>query len=297
MKQTFFCYLLLSPIFLFLNCKVSSKKISAENQYIPTIISKDTSGLWVSDGNLLSDTVVLVSQGGPRPVLKFQEIGRTNWRYMPRYKNMHIAYVHQAQSYNKEIYNFKSDFTESMAAKEIDNTSEILYRSIKYFKEKGKYVIVMAHSYGTFCVTHYLASRRSLADKYILAAGRIDDNLSALTSFQNGVNGEYVDGKTFVPYPDDHLKERTEEELKERKVAQVLKGIIGKPRYSELLKNKDLTNVIYFYATNDERVGSLTDKEINFLTSKNVKVIKTHTGHGKQIFRIVDALMAGEINY
>jgi len=39
--------------------------------------------------------------------------------------------------------------------------------------------------------------------------------------------------------------------IKQYRVKQLLKGAVGKPRYSQELADKNLSNIIYFYAKND----------------------------------------------
>jgi hypothetical protein len=140
---------------------------TSELNYPKTILPEDVTKLWVEDGNSKSDTVLIICQGGPSQELTFVENGKTSYRYIPNYSSYQIAYLHQAQTLNKEIFNYKTEFTLEMAEKEVNNTSEILYRTVKYFKSQGKIVIVIGTSYGAYIIPNYLATRTSLADKYV----------------------------------------------------------------------------------------------------------------------------------
>lgn len=52
-------------------------------------------------------------------------------------------------------------------------------------------------------------------------------------------------------------------------------------RYTSLLKDKDIKNIIYAYGEKDEAVGRLTDREVNFLNEKGATVYKVEDGsHG-----------------
>jgi hypothetical protein len=282
------------------SCKTNQKNTisdSIEFSYPKTILPNDTTKLWVEDGNIESDTVLIVCQGGPSKNLTFIEKGRTSYRYIPNYSNYRIAYLHQAQTLNKEMFAYKEKFTPEMAEKEVDNTSEMLYRALNYFKTKGKTSIVIGTSYGAYIIPNYLSTRPSLADKYIIIAGRIDDNRQMLEQHLKGFNGEFEeDGITYVPEDENaDLSEYQESEIKEYRVKQLLKGAIGKPRYSQELADKDLSNVIYFYATNDQNVGRLTASEIKFLESKKVKIFETNTGHSETLYRFIDKLMDGSL--
>ncbi len=58
---------------------------------------------------------------------------------------------------------------------------------------------------------------------------------------------------------------------------------LGYNRFMSLLKNKNLENVVYAFGTLDEQVGRLSTEEINFLTSKEVRVIAIDKDHTETI--------------
>lgn len=292
--------LILVLLAVFISCKNNTKKQTGNAikfSYPKTTLPNDVSKLWVEDGTKKSDTVLIICQGGPSKELTFVKKGKTSYRYIPNYSNYHIAYLHQAQTFNTKMFDFDGEFTLEMAQKEVDNTSEMLYRTIKYFKSQGKTTIVIGSSYGAYIIQNYIATRPSLAHKYIIIAGRIDDNSQILAQHLKGFNGEFKeDGTTYVPEDENaDLSGYSESELKEYRVKQLLKGAIGKPRYSQELANKDLSNVRYFYATNDQNVGRLTNAEIRFLMTKKVTIFETNTGHSETLYRFIDKLMSGEL--
>ena len=292
-------------IFTLIGCKNTNQKTSSEAEkkiestYLQTIFPQDTTKLWVTDGNIKSDTTLIICQGGPSRQLTFIEKGRTSYRYIPSYSNYNIVYLHQAQTYNPEIFNFKSTFSIEMANKEVDNSSEMLYRAIKHFKIKNKTVIVIGTSYGAYIIQNYISTRPSIADKYYVLAGRIDGNSEMVEQHLNGFNGGFKeDGISYVSEKENvDLSEYSKEDLKEYRVKQLLKGAIGKPIYSRELLNKDLSNVTYFYAANDQNVGKLSDSEISFLESKGAKVLKTFDGHSEVLYRFIDKLRDGNLNF
>jgi len=292
--------LLIALVSILTSCKTNQNgenNKSVEFSYPKTVLPEDTTRLWAEDGNIKSDTVLIICQGGPSKNLTFKEKGRTSYRYIPNYSNYHIAYLHQAQTLNKEMFDYKGEFSLEMAEKELDNTSEMLYQTLDYFKAKGKTIIVIGTSYGAYIIPNYLSTQPSLADKYVLIAGRIDDNEQMLEQHLKGFNGEFKeDGATYIPENENaDLSKYSESEIKEYRVKQLLKGAIGKPRYSQELEDKDLSNVIYFYATNDQNVGRLTESEIKFLKSKEVKIFATNTGHSETLYRFIDKLMDGSL--
>lgn len=280
------------------SCKTNQKETdSVEFSYPQTILPNDTTQLWAKDGNLESDTVLIICQGGPSKALTFVEKGKTSYRYIPNYSNYYIAYLHQAQTLNNKMFDFNGQFTIEMAKKEVDNTSEILYRALDFFKKRNKTLIVIGTSYGAYIIPNYLSKKPSLADKYVIIAGRIDDNKQMLDQHLRGFNGEFEeDGITYIPEDEDaDLSEYSESENKEYQVRQLLKGAIGTPRYSKELTDMDLSNVIYFYASNDKNVGRLSEPEIDFLKSRNAKVFETNTGHSETLYRFIDKLVDGSL--
>ena len=167
----------------------------------------DTTKLWISDGNPKSDTVVIFCQGSPDRFLTFEEQGKSRLRYLPNYKDYNIAYLHQAHTFNQEIYNYAGEFTTEMAGAAATDTTEMLDPAIKYFKNKNKKVIVIAESYGAFVVNDYLASGDSLADKYVIVSSRIDIDLDVVNRNRKGFGGKFDNtGRIFVPSKTDPTK-------------------------------------------------------------------------------------------
>lgn len=282
------------------SCKTDNKQLKVDEQefnYAQTTLPGDTTQLWIEHGKLNSDTVLLICQGGPARNLTFSEHGKTSYRYIPEYSNYRIAYVHQAQTLNSEIFNYQEEFTLEMAEKEVENTTEILHRALHYFKSREKRTVVIGNSYGAYIVLNYLSEKPSLADKYVIVAGRLDDDPKILEQHLRGYNGHFaLDGTTYIPESEqEDLNNYSAAELKEYRVKQLLKGAIGRPRYSNALANKDLSNITFFYATNDQNVGRLTESELTFLTSKNVEIFETNTGHSETLYRFIDTLRAGKL--
>lgn len=291
-RFTIFAVLLIS---LISSCNaqqsIETKKMSSN--YPETILPKDTTKLWLAEGNPTSQIVTIFLQGGPKDELNFAARGKSIWRYLPNYENYYNIHLHQANTLNTDIFRFSDDFTMDDARKEVDNTSEILYRAIKYFKDKGKTVWVLGHSYGAFIIPHYLATRPSLADKYVIVSGRIDDPKEALTAHIAGYNGVYEDGTNFISEKGRDFSDYNEAAKKYYLGKQRLKAAIGEISYSEALKDIELSNSIYVYNDKDDRVGGLTKQELLFLETKGFQIYKTKYPHGETIYGLVDALTNG----
>ena len=267
------------------------------NRYQATSLSVDTTQLWIGDGDISSDTVLVIGEGGPKHFLDFESAGRVYWEYLPHHTHYYFAVVHQANTYNRTLFDAE-DFTLEDAKKEVDNTSEMLYRTIQYFKDRGKYVVVLGHSYSAFVIPHYLSTRPSLADKYILTCGRLNAD-SVQTAYQlKGINlGFEEDGKTLI-LPEENKSPnpyRRHRYKVIRKNIQLLKYAIGKPRYTQELKEVDLSNVVMFTGLQDQNVGTLIDKEIQFLEAKGATVVKVEAHHYDMFKRVVDAFREGHM--
>ena len=281
-------------------CK-QEKKISGDKEKITfsideTVIPQDTTMLWVADGNPSKDTVAILLQGGPKDELSFISQRKTQWRYLPNYDEFYRVHLHQANTLNPGMFYSDGKFTMEMARKEIDHTSEMVYRVIKYFKDRKKTVYVMGHSYGAFVIPHYLATRPALADKYVMASGRISDPQNVVAVHAKGFNGTYQEGSIFLT--DEGTKDFTdydEASLKYYTRKQLLKAAIGEPSYTEELKDVDLTNSIYVYNSKDKRVGGLTEQELEFLRSKGFQIYETDHSHGNTIYGLVDAIEQGNV--
>ncbi|MFK7907987.1 MAG: hypothetical protein AB8B69_22840 [Chitinophagales bacterium] len=296
MKYLIFIFLLTSFCHHKIPSTISQQIEHKSPSYPPTILPSDTSKLWVAAGNPEQEVVLILLQGGPKDYLGFVDKGKTSWRYLPNYEQYYRVHLHQANTYNPKIFEYNDSFTLKMAKTEVDNTSEMLYQTIKYFKDRQKTVYVLGHSYGAFIIPHYLSTRPSLADKYVVISGRIDDDPVGLEAHRQGFNGIYVeDGRKFESDKEQDLTDYTESEKKYYQVKQWLKWAIGLPKYSEKLSDIDLSNMTYIYCPNDSRVGRLTEEEIDFLTSKKANVFSTNHKHGHTIRALVDLVAEGKI--
>jgi len=291
-------FLALGIVTVIISCKPIQPTYNGNSNfsYHETIMPKDTTKLWIAEGDSTKQIVTIFLQGGPKDELDFKTRGKSSWRYLPDYKEYYSIHLHQANTLNSAMFTYDCDFSMKMAKAEVDNTSEILYRAIKYFKDQGKTVWVMGHSYGAFIIPHYLATRPSLADKYVIISGRIDDPKEVVKAHKKGFNGTYKNGKNFISdqYTED-FNDYNMWAIKYYTGKQRLKAAIGDISYSKALKDVDLSNTIYIYTPTDQRVGGLTIKEIEFLKSKKVQVFSSKWEHGYTIRELVDLVKAGKI--
>jgi hypothetical protein len=79
------------------------------------------------------------------------------------------------------------------------------------------------------------------------------------------------------------------------KVKQSIKGVLGQYRFTEELRDVDLSNLIVGYATNDVQVGTLSPEELEFLASKNVPVYSSEDGHAGVDRKLISLVVDGTI--
>lgn len=301
MKGPFFLFATFL-LFICTACQVTENKTELvpfeRGTYSKTVFPQDTTALWIGDGDLSKDTVLIVGEGGPKNGLDFASNGRVYWEYLPNQSDYYLAVVHQASSYNQSIFDGKN-FSLEDAQYEVDNTSEMLYRAIKYFKDRNKYVVVFGHSYSAFVIPHFLSTRPSIADKYFITGGRLDAD-STQTAYQlAGINtGFEEDGKTLIR-PDENAKPNSNRRgryFMVRQNKEKLKYAIGKTRYTTALQDKDLSNLVFYYGQKDENVGALSASEVQFLITKNAKVFGVETDHYNIWKRVIDAFREGTMD-
>jgi len=269
---------------------------SSQPEYKPTQLPDDTTDLWLTDGTIGAETVLIVAQGGPSEKLVFEEHGRTSIRYLPGYADFETAYVHQAQTYNPALFVLGENFSMDMARLEKDTTTQMLAKTIDHYKEDGRRVVVIGHSYGAFILVDYLASFTPAADQYIVSAGRLDVDLPMVEDHKRGWTSQFEeDGRSYISIEDPGLEGRPQAEIDAYYVRNRLKAAYGEPRFTELLRGADLSKVHFFYAINDQNVGALTDDEKAFLRDHNATVHQTTTGHGETLYRFIDAVMYGSV--
>ena len=266
--------------------------------YEPTVFPKDTTKLWMGEGNIESDTVFIVGEGGPHNQLYFEFSGKTVWSTIPNFFNYYRVHIFQSTMLNKDIYHWREEFNEEMAILEADNSTEILHRAIDYWKRRGKTVIVAGTSFTAILIPHYLTTRGNHADKYLMSAGRFDVPVERWKYYLRGVNSRYdTDGKTLF-YADTTRGPnpfRGAYYFKVTKVKQMIKGVLGRYRYTEELQDMDLSNLVVAYATDDTKIGALSESELEWLKNKNVPVYVTDGGHPGPDRKLVELITNGTV--
>ncbi|MEO1436608.1 MAG: hypothetical protein AAFV80_13805 [Bacteroidota bacterium] len=250
-------------------------------EYAPTRLPADTTLLFIGDGNLDLDTVFVIGEGGPKSRLSFESSGRVYWEYLQRQSNFYFAVIHQSSTLNQKIFT-APNFGEKEALHEAQIAAEILHRTIQYFKTRGKYVVVTGHSYSAFLIPNYLADYGNGADRYLLTGGRLDaDSMQTALQFRGINSGFDENGETLI-LPDLNAKPNRYRRARYHQIRrnkEWIKYATGYRRFTQVLKDMDLSNLHFYYGLQDENVGRLRPYEIQFLETHGATVKAVESDH------------------
>lgn len=262
-----------TAMFLFtaVSCSKNDDDVTS-NIYVATVIPDNPLQLVNTVGDTNATKVVLYVQGGPVFDLSTQDLDAfTN---DPQFLK---AYVHQAQTLNPSLKDV--DLTFDQAVAEDETSVDMLHKVIMYYKSLNKEVYVIGHSFGAFLLPKYLDKYGNQADKMAILAGRLEMPDIVWQGFRDGTVYHFPNGVTPEMTTTD-----AEGGIFRTVAARRLAAGFGMNRYTQLLSDVDLSNVIYSFSTADEPVGSLTAAEESFLTSKQVTVIKIQGGNHGSMF-------------
>ncbi|CAM3330620.1 hypothetical protein [Zobellia roscoffensis] len=271
-------------ILVVVKAEVKTENTTIVYEGIPETLKK----LGYSFGNSKSDTILLISQGGPFPRLFTDEVkaifkdngGIDENKYF-------IINSHQAQTIEPQMM-LEKEISFEQAKMVGIKTSEMLNELVSYFKSENKKVFVVGISYGCFAGQDFISKFGNIADGYLLMAGRLDINEEVWRAYSEGID---------AGFKEDAISPKVEQKgedlmyINSHKIA----AAYGYKRYSELLKNTDLSNLIYYHALKDLNVGKLTANEIEFLNTKGAKVIgfdDVHTAWRKNLKEALELLLA-----
>ena len=249
---------------------IKNEDIRIEYENIPISLEK----LGHSFGNPDSDTVIINMDGGPINRLR-------TYRFESRYnilggldeRNYFLINMRESQTLHPEETE-KEEISIEQAKKYNEKTTKTLFELVSYFKSQDKKVYVVGGSYGSFVGLKSIVDYKNIADGYLLMVGRLDMNEEVWKPYSKGIDVKFEEDGIGVI-----LGEKSENVYTVN--MQKIAAEISIDRYTELLKDSNLSNLIYIYIENDQSVGRLTENEIKFLESKNAKVVSVEGEHGK----------------
>jgi|GEM_PF-691366 len=266
---------------------IIAKKLLTTDKY--TGVFKNKVGE-ITIGNKKASTVIVNVQGGP--ILYF-DIESTYHMFVEKIHadldKILILNVHQEQTIMPWKFDTKKITFEQ--AKKYDKLSvKRLVDVINYLKKQGKKVYVVGISFGAFIVEDSIAEYGNIADKYLIMVGRLNMPKEVWSEFSKGdyVGFEYSeDGKQkIVPFNAEQAGMGGSSSIADQNMAKLAAGL-GYKRYMTLLKNVDLSNMLYAYGKTDEQIGALTKEEIDFLRSKGVKILEGNGNHEETVYEFI----------
>lgn len=131
----------------------------------------------------------------------------------------------------------------------------------------------MGASYGSFVDLKFLVDYNNIADRYLLMLDRLDMTKAVSEAYSKGFKAKF-ESDAVTPI----IGEKSDNiyTVNMRKIAS---AISREYKYTELLKDTDLSNLVYIYSDIDQSVGKLTESEIAFLKSKNAEIKSVKVEH------------------
>lgn len=250
---------------------LKNEDIRIEYKNLPESLTK--SGY--SFGNPDSDTVIIYLQGGPINYLttygfefRMSVSGGLNEKayFLINMRESQTMYPEETE---------KEEISWEQAKNYNAKTVKTLNELISFFKSQNKKVYVVGGSYGSFVGLKSLVEYKNIADGYLLMVGRLDMTQEVSNAYSKGFEAKF-DSDATTPIIGE--KDESDYIVNMRKIAS---AISRDEKYTELLKDTDLSNLTYIYSEIDQSVGKLTEREIAFLKSKNATVKSVKVDHGK----------------
>lgn len=237
-----------------------------------------------SIGNPNSDTVIINVDGGPENDLR-------TYRFELKYNftdeidenNYFLINMRESQTLHPEDTE-KEEISWEQAKEYNEKTVKTLYELISYFKSQHKKVYVVGGSYGSLVGLKSLVDYNNIADRYLLMFGRLDMTKEISEAYSKGFEANF-ESDAITP-----IIGKKSDNIYTVNMRKIAAAINRDEKYTELLKDTDLSNLIYIYIENDQRVGKLTENEITFLESKNAKVVSVKGEHDKWAIHLKDGL-------
>ncbi len=259
---------------------LKNEDIRIDYKNIPESLTK--SGY--SFGNPDSKKVIIYLQGGPVNYLTTYGFeSRMNLSGGLDESEYFLINMRESQTLHPEETE-KEEISWEQAKKYNETTTKTLFDLINFFKSQNKKVYVVGGSYGSFVGLKSIVDNKNIADGYLLMVGRLDMTQEVSNAYSKGFEAKFEEDAAtpIISEKSDNIYT-----VNMRKIAAALSR---DEKYTQLLKDTDLSNLIYIYSEIDQSVGKLTEKEIQFLKSKKADVVSVKIEHGKYSELLKDGL-------
>jgi len=248
----------------------------SSQKYEPTIIPPDTVRLFEYDGYIENDLVYIYVQGGPALEPFDRKLSPFTW--MPQSGTYIKVFPYQSQMINHSVLGAMPTLTAVQAQQEVTTSAEILFRTISYFKNRNKKVYVFCISHGSQIGLELLSHYPNIFDGLALTMIRLDIDQKVIDLTEGGkvpyfTTTQEVTSRYLLPW---FLRYKR---LNNRIENMTMLMKVCRNRYTELLKDKNLSNVVFVYGKYDNKVGGPTQPELEFLKDKGVSILELECGH------------------
>ncbi|MEM7560693.1 MAG: hypothetical protein AAF394_16340, partial [Planctomycetota bacterium] len=260
--------------------------VEPATSYSPTVLPDDVTKLFEASGNSESKTAFVFVQGGPDPALGVYR--RDPLSLLPDQNEILRVHISQAQILNPKLLASSPVLTESQCLFEHGQSAEMLSRTVAYLKKQHEKVFVIGHSYGCAIALEYLYSKENVADKVVLMASDLDEDLrnfevekgtGKLVRWVDGV--EPYEKQFFGDFPMLPLLRKDLDRIFAN--TDLLVESHSKRRFTKLLDGRDLSNVVFVHARFDESNGRTKPHELEFLRSHGAQTVETFGDHDSML--------------
>ena len=221
---------------------------------------------YISYGNENSDKVLIYIQGGPELTLNELTFYQLFSKVVDE-NNVRAVTIHQVQTKNLSFVPYDKKVDYSLSKSYSSKNVEMIKGVVDKFKKQNKKVYFVGISYGSILLKEYL-SKYGNEDIEGIAffVGRIKQEEEVSNSFKNGIARNFQTGEEYeIPIMNSNRL--------------ILASSIFFNDYTQKLKDIEFKNTYYVYSKDDEKIKGLNKEELDFLKSKNIKIIESNLTH------------------
>ncbi len=255
----------MKTFFLFLLFYLVSFGLAAQNN-IDFDDLPDVAEITVVQSNPSADTIVIGMHGGPTDMLY-----PGDFDFFEGISTFGVIEMQQYQHYNSSIL-ANPNMTLEEAIVYNDTTVAMLQKTVHHYKDQGKTVVLIGHSFGAFILAEYMDDY-GLEDvhRVVPMAGRL--NMPPII-WENFAAGYWA---SFAPNGTTTIVEEEQADMGDWATMKIMAGM-GYNRWVDSLATVDLTKLMYVYGEHDEAVGGLDETEVNLLEAQNAHVLGITNG-------------------
>ena len=217
--------------------------------------------------NADADTVILALHGGPTAYL-----GTGSFFYFEAIPTFSVVEMAKSEMLNDVLFDENLTVEEGVAVN--DTTAALIEKAVQFYKEQGKVVVLIGHSWGAIILGEYLDDYGiSSPHRVIPMEGRLNMQLEFIEYLEDG----------FLPTfnsQDQSLELTSAQNFYEQQLLNLAIAAFEN-RWVDSLANMDMSKMMFTYAENDVQTGALVQEEIDFINESGAQLLFIPAaGHG-----------------